>query len=828
MSAARRSKRGRASIPVEEEKPKPAKQRTQGFNWCNYVEEDTLAQFNKFVEPTNLLNRLSSYDWYPELINNWKYHYVLSWFYKVSESFITVTNSEYLNENVKKTVMWKDVKFDELTFLEDLINDVDNNDDYNLSTEDDDEGEVVASIYNKVKLRLLRQVSSNKSAQLADWDIIVRHNLELDHNQYYTFDELSVVEKFNVFYKLIKIIEKKNLVFRNYITLNDYVLRLFQFPEFIIDENKSLMILPNIGVIVEKITTKTKDAQLIIPLKLQNCTVKYEDSENSSVELVHLEYSNDIDEYIKSIHIEYKVLTSDWLSFVRYLETIQGKNPEIFNFISPYIQHYTEHLVYTRKLLSHREKERSMAELLTRRKRSSRLVAREEETKKKGIEVQWIDKLDSRDHFLKLKSRLLAKGNKKLKDIIWNEMRVNFEQDLKVAKLKHRTTNISTTNELVDPQFDNLTELDIDVIKNGTSYNQKIINITVPKANLDENHVTTREIPNEFCITNADIDEVANFGIDTTNEKADDMSWLFQCPTCHLPNKSEESDTIGIKVIKSEKDIDNNIMYNQILCCDVCLKWQHWECQNPKVIELLSWANTPKNKELHILTPRDMGVVTLGQQTGSRRSTRNKITEEEEMLQCRPTDKRKPIEERILFTCAYCINDIESDLGKIFVPELQALRIKKKKQQEDRERRKKQKEEKKKLVEQNQQLQLFSTELKPVVNTSSNYTPLVYTDSVSEYVRSTSIPLQANIQGNNLPPNIILSQPHIVAQSPLTAINPITVNNTLISTVANNTSAVESTISHSVSLNSTTTNKDPSILKNDLVDSTENFQPNSI
>lgn len=63
--------------------------------------------------------------------------------------------------------------------------------------------------------------------------------------------------------------------------------------------------------------------------------------------------------------------------------------------------------------MANREKERAIAELMTRRKRSSRLVAKEEENKKKDLESEWFEKLDEREQFIRHRNKLVSKEIKR-------------------------------------------------------------------------------------------------------------------------------------------------------------------------------------------------------------------------------------------------------------------------------------------------------------------------------------------------------------------------------------------------------------------------------
>ena len=146
------------------------------------------------------------------------------------------------------------------------------------------------------------------------------------------------------------------------------------------------------------------------------------------MELIHLEYSHDIDAYLQSITIDYDVITTNWGSMLEYWSENKSSKA-IDEFITNLIPVYAEHRLYSAKLLTHREKERAIAELMTRRKRSSRLVAKEEENKKKDLESEWFEKLDEREQFIRHRNKLVSKEIKKIKDLLWNQLWQLYDQD---------------------------------------------------------------------------------------------------------------------------------------------------------------------------------------------------------------------------------------------------------------------------------------------------------------------------------------------------------------------------------------------------------------
>lgn len=630
--------------------------------WQTYLPEETLLQWNK-LQQTDPHVQLMQESFADTLFASWNYQYVVAWLYKVCDSFATIGYGTATEDGSFKP-MWKDIKFDEILLLNDLY-DIQKS---GFIREADSGDYFDESLYTMIRLQLLKQLSNNKGIHLKDWDTVVNHHLSNSEDT--KFNYLSLVEQFEMIYRVIKIIETKSQVFINYLTNN---LEMFQFDEYVLNDETSILALPNVGVLVQKKLVKTaKDVTLDVPIKLRNCTVDYRDEENNILEIVHLDLSNEIDTYLKSFKIEYEVLTQNWETFLEKFDQFSSNVD-----FTALIPTYTEHQLYTRRLLLQKEKEKSMAELLVRRKRSSRLVAREEETKRKDIESEWYEKLDEREHFIKTRNKLVIKQTKKLKDILWNQLWSKYEQDIKVEKLKRRNDELPEDDNEYEGE---LNALDHAVIENGPRFKERIID--VPPHQLPP--VNILELPEFLCITKEELHELANYGISTTSEQPDDKNWIFQCPG--------ESELPLLTISNIEDEEANAELFNKpIICCDMCLRWQHWECQNPQVIQLLTIAlNKPIDQPL---TQRDCAAVQLGG-FSNRRSSRKQHNEPEYV---RPIDKRKPIKESVTFLCAWCLSEIENQLRQQFVPELKAIRFKQRKQLQDRERKRQLKEERKKL-----------------------------------------------------------------------------------------------------------------------------------
>ncbi|CCD23241.1 Ioc2p NDAI_0B02060 [Naumovozyma dairenensis CBS 421] len=713
--------------------------------WKEYVDEHTSALWSKI--PRTALQ--SAQDFivlnFPELFQSWHYHYVVAWLYNVCESYTTL--SHQLEGSSGPKFLWKNIKFDEFIFLHDLkkcasmTKDDDKSADFqdyasnrtqavNKSTGNEDQES--DNLYLKIKHQLLRQLANNKNTELRNFNGIVELNLKnsVYKDQMSTllsmdFDLLPLHDKFTIFFYMIKIIEMKNMVFKNYMANN---MHLFEFPRYIVDDTTSILALPNNGVLIqEKVTKKKLVPKLDIPLKLKNCTIRNGASE--SVDLIHVDYSQEINAYLSSIDIEFKILTYNWDTFLQYWGMHEKKkrgNKDIAHFVEDLIPVYVDHQVYSSKLIQQREKEKSMAELVTRRKRSSRLVAREEESKKKEIEHDWYEKLDERDHFNKHRTRMVNTQKKKLQTIIWNQLWQLFEEDLKLEKIKRRNTPdiqmhpISSIAYRTQSEYEGLNPVDIEVLEVGSRFNSRLIDIK-PRSSVtftfekDPNYI--HELPDEYCIHERDLEQINSYGLETDISAPDNKDWIFQC--------SCEEDPVNPTVVSVVEDlVDPNLINKPLICCDVCFKWQHWDCQSKTTINFISLAaqnnnivTTGKKKDkkqqqtdmpLNVLSQRDFGIALLGEPeiyTGrNRRSTRqqhgdNVVTKEEQHTTMRPTDKRKPFGSCSIFVCGWCLAKLETEMRDSFVPELKALRISKKNKHDDRERRKRAKEEKRRQEE---------------------------------------------------------------------------------------------------------------------------------
>ncbi|AET39355.1 Ioc2p Ecym_4292 [Eremothecium cymbalariae DBVPG len=635
-------------------------------DWEKYAGDDIVGQLRKQsiveVDPPESLKR------------QWYYNYGVGWLYNVCWSYWTA--------DVGKA-MWKEVRFEEKLLLADmnevgpLVN-----------------GEEEGNLYYQVLLQLLRTVSQNKQAVFEDWDVTMKYHLQEETGlEFYSGDvrflELSAAEQFEVIYRLIKLIERKSVVFRNYLLNNEH---LFKFPQIWMDEFTSLFVLPG-GKIIKKQIRVPKDSELKIPIKLRNCTVRYEDDDGKSLEVVHYDYSQEIDSYLQDVKVNYMVESYNWKTFLDYIGSYE--EGEFREFFCSLISYAAANELYGAKLWNSRIKERSMQELITRRKRSSRLVAREEETQRKQLEKTWNDKLDERSKFIRFRHKLVVKRSKKIKDALWSLLWDKFEYDSKFEKIRRRTADSVPNGETLLPESSATTDLlsaaEAYVLEHGATYLSKIITIDNAENPLI---MQTEELPDELCITKSDLTKLANHGIPVDSFQEDNKDWYFQC-VCNIES--------GVNIDPESKIFSG---YN-LVCCDSCLRWQHWECQDKAVVDILSRGHDKP------LTAKDFSLVPMGPTHQQRRTSRRAAAGGEvEQDTERPTMRRKFPGESEVFICGWCIAKLEQDIRSVFKSELISTRAKQKKQAEDRERRKKLKEEKKRQEELQKKQQMAAVMMK--------------------------------------------------------------------------------------------------------------------
>ncbi|CEP63251.1 Ioc2p LALA0_S07e05886g [Lachancea lanzarotensis] len=599
----------------------------------DYLTEEQLQQLSKLV-PGPAVS--------PDLIHNWHFQYVVAW-------LEVVCDTQYTADQGK--AFYAGISFDEKLLLQDLHEDHDEN------------------IYTQIRSRILRTVTQNKTVQLKEWDIAIKYNLAqrgavpwYSEDPQNRFSDLSVPQQFEVLYACIKYIERRNQGFRMY--LGNHLAR-FQFPECVLEDRVSLLVLPG-GKIVEKSIVASENAELRVPIKFRNCSVRYEDHE--SVEVVQLDFGPDIEEFLSQLSLQFNVVTGTWDEYVEYLKnTTDGS---IQQFLAEQLPTLAEIELDGRRLLVNRERERSMAELLVRRKRSSRLVAREEDTKRRDLEAKWHEKLDERDQYLRTRQRAVAKVSKAIKDSMWSQLWDQFEQDVKAEKIRRRTD----AHEDYEAQ---MAEVDAAVLESGEKFLQPVIRIEEPLDGPLE--AISLELPDELVITQEELQKLANHGVPVADYSPDSQDWVFQC-LCNVARGVNLNDNEAIK-------------QHTLVCCDMCLRWQHLECQDDKWIVMLGEARQkPLNR-------RDFATGTVGvgvesSQGTQRRSTR-RIAEPEvpSATHQRPLTTANSLPET--FVCGWCMKTLETELRAIFGHELRETRAEQRKIHEERERRKRAKEERK-------------------------------------------------------------------------------------------------------------------------------------
>lgn len=641
-------------------------------DWHQYVNEETLQAYMKQVRPkVEIPSGLLVNEEERELIQkSWEYQYVIAWLYNVCESFRTHGSyiSELIESYSKNTIKpyWKDLKFDENLLWLDFY-----------------------KMFPHIRLNMLKNVANNKSVTLDQWYEIMSNHLEIPES----FEELTLHEQFQFLYKIVKHIEARNLPFRNYL-LN--YLDLFDFEHIAIDDYKYIHALPNTGVLVQRTLKTTTDAELNVPIKLKNCTVV--DKRDDMLDLVHLDYSNEIVDYLSSFEFEYEVLSTDWETFLLFWEK-NKKDKMLDEFCVTLIPEYVSHILYSSRAIKNKEKEDSLAELLTRRKRSSRLVAKEVEVKTQEEDDTLVDKATERNQYIKHKHRVVAKTVKKVKDIIRNEIWFRFEQELKKEKIR-RKNHPKLSSDSFGPDDDHpMGEMDWEIINENSLFKERVIQMPPSVTSEEMNQKLSRyeDLPIHLCISEQDQESLTLQGMASEHEYVDIKDWFFNCPgEPEIPPQFVSCDA---------EPSDPHIANGSLVSCGECMRWQHWNHQPAKVVEIMNYAALKptmiNDGKEHRLTERDLSTVNFGtvQEAPivSRRSTRTKTTEQREtpepteVKSNRPIDKRRPIGEFNTFVCGWCMEKYENKFRESFIPELKAIRLKQKKQFEYRTKKKKEK-----------------------------------------------------------------------------------------------------------------------------------------
>ncbi|QGN15914.1 ISWI one complex protein 2 [Kluyveromyces marxianus] len=693
-------------------------------SWDSFLERTTANQLNKLM-PIPL-------DFVPfqDLIQSWYYQYSVMWLSNVC--------SGYWTQGFTSGKPW----FTEITFDERLML-LDYQAGWSLHEEEaasaasaaeeeeggEDEGGETGStnLFRAILLRLLRSLEQDKTVRLEHWDEIVKYHIFNSKQRasllWYTedvnckFSELNVVQQFEIIFHVIKLVERKNIGFRNYLQNH---LDNFQFPEIWENDTTSLVVLPTGKIIRKQVsmsepTSSSSKQGPSIPIKLQNCVVV--EQTETTIDVIHLDYSDEIDAYLGDVKIEYETLAHDYRSFVEYLETLDDEDFQ--EFFQGLIEYHAEAEVYGRKLYANRLKQQSLQALMVRRKRSSRLVAREEEHQKKELETKWYDKLERREQFLRHRNRVLTRRTKKLKDYLWSLLWEKFEKDFTQEKLRRRNNNNNNGGAGAEPEPSQLQieEIDAHVIEFGRNFKQWIVPIDEDAYAYKDDEIDTLELPVELCITQHDLDNLEKFGIPKKQYKVDSQNWYLDC----------KSGKHGINDFKKVKD-------HKIVCCEKTLRWELWEEQDPKVIEILSHGHD------HLLTPRELGAVTMYDENLRRRSSRRDESASDKVshVENRPTD-RKPFDVTEPFLSARTLHQMEQELRNNFAAEVALIRTAEKRKAEEKEKRKRIKEEKKRQAQAKQNV-IVQTASQTVPQVSTQTAPQVSAQTVPQTVPQNAPP----------------------------------------------------------------------------------------
>lgn len=764
--------------------------------WYDYVPDDLITQFNKLN-----CNDLTHNNDNNNLFDNWKFHYVLAWFYNVCDSYYSKTILQL------DKIFYSNIEFDEFLLF------IDNN--KNSSS----------SLINDLKLKLIQQLYYKNSIQLSDCDNLIDDYFNLTETTPYNknFTNLSIIEKFNIFYNIIKIIQSKNLSFKNYITNNnDYFDLFFNFPYIILENDDNtfltqLFFLPSLGTILRKdiikLSDKNENITLDIPIKLKNCTInkKIENETN----LIHLDYSTQIDNYINNFNINYKILSNDLTSYLNLIENSKDNIP-LFEFLTSNLQYVIEHSIYSKKLLINIEKKNLLNSLIINRKRSSRLIEQNNKKNFKIFENFWFDKINLKNSFIKKRNRFLNKNIKFLKNfILFDILFKNFNKDLII---KDNNNNNLTTNFITDNE--------LSIINSGINFLRPLIENLPIKENTNDIDYDIDELPTDFFLSNDQIDKAIKYEIINENLKDDyineqnSFNWKFNCH-CDI-NNSFLFNCKKTNII----DLPNTIKDNFIICCDLCHNWQHWNCQNQDIFNYISKIY---DQSLIINNQKDFATIKLSNyivksindnnnntdnnndlievvphSLGKRRSTRRNYSEQELfnlknnnnkeeqnqeqddelededisikndneiqfLLKNRPTDKRTPYDETHLFICGYCINNIQNDLRlNSFKNELKLIKENNYKKFLKIEKRKKLQQEKK-----------LKKQLEKKILLEKNYPENIIVQNPIQNNINNNIPLITHIiQNNNTPSNSNI--PQIAYSNNNNNVNPPLLNENII------------------------------------------------
>ena len=750
------------------------------FGYEDYLTPELLNQVSRH---SNYILRIKSIEQQfdervPNVRSSWFYQRVVSWLYAVCDSYVTTTLFQ-----IKP--LWRDISFNEFLLLEDILRCIDigsqkAEEDYNADFGDNNDQRLFVEVRTKIldQLPRGRHTSNVENNEPVSQDMVVNEyltginelHLVYDYTKV-TIDSLSTLTQFEILYHVIKYIESKSMIFRNYVTSKP---DLFKVTQLGVSKNQKqnevIFTLQNPFTIVIKRVLRDKISQFHIPIKLKHCTIRYEE-EN---QLVYLDYTKEIETYLGSIQLDYEVLSYSFDGLLQLYDSSKKDETSSYNFkngadklLMERITNGAELLIQTCKVLVQREKDKLLQELLTRRKRSSRLLVREEEVRRKEIGEQLSEKLDKRQAFLKHRHRSVARLTKKCKDLLWSDLWIRFNQDVKTVTRKNGKYGFSleaVAESSSSSSSSSLSAADRYVLQSGDTFKEPIIKMNTVITEEDNESKTSeqtnpsnmspQELPTDLCITQDDISRSLELGIPLDRDiTAPDncTDWIFQC-TCEPGRKLTNISMADNEETNREKYLSLKLINGTpIICCDICSRWQHWNCQDPSLIQCVSLSAGRSLKDIptaRIFTQRDFGTVpmnlsdlnpyrsretssSLEQDVAGHRSSRRRTTstrrtraqdnkasnyvspyreqgsssdddndnddnnndnatvqQETDLRPKRPTDRRTRFGECAVFMCGYCLSKYEKQLRDTFVPELELLRAKQKRQHEDRERRK--------------------------------------------------------------------------------------------------------------------------------------------
>lgn len=713
-----------------------------GAFWQEYLDPSVLQQYRKLPKVT-----LDSPENIKTLQDSWYYQYVVMWLDRVSESHFTtvVAPAEFKPDEQNSYTgkrLWKDVKFDEILFLRDVVN----GGGIELDT---------------IRLRLMRQVLNQKDVRLRDWDELIPQYLErLGFTKTLVgskFGDLSPLDQIKTLYDVIKAIEMKSLHFKQFLAGNTH---LFENLDVHFQDSdgslKHLFLIPSSGALIERKIHDNPNVSLNIPIKLANCTVRLEPEPGKLVELVHLDFGPQIDQYLESCICEHIVIAGDLDSLLIFWEEHVGQNEQLDEMLIDFLPHFVDRRINSTRLATQVEKTKVIEELVTNRKRSSRLVARQEDAKKRKFESDWYNRLDQREDYIRQRSRQTAKFVKRVKDTLLKIIWSMFERDYKLTKLQNRNGAFEETQ--IDGE-DKLDAMDSATMLSGENFNRRLLDLKEPinLESMGSDELSARDLPTQYCLKEEDLNEAEELGLQTPIDVCDRQDWIFQC-YC-MPDEPPE-------VVKSDfLPTDSRLTDYPLICCDKCLRWQHWGCQSEEIIKILTLAiNNPAAKHNKLMRDKisldmsdvqplpeyEFNTVSMAMQLGQRRSTRIKSEEPETVnVSTRPIDRRFEAERAHLFICGWCLQEMETEVRSNFADDLRASRQRERAQRLEIEEKRRLKEERKRQRMEERQRQLHSA--LPVLSASDSSLTPASSHSTTPYISGTTqqFPAQGIFRTNN-------------------------------------------------------------------------------